>query len=55
MVPANVVPVPANFVVWALGNAAEVMADVALVCWNSDELLVCWNRDELLVAMSSDD
>ena len=50
LVPENVVPVPANLVVWALGNAAEVIADVALVCWNRDELLVATRSEELLVA-----
>ena len=64
LVPANVVPVPANLVVWALGNAAEVMADVALVCWKSDELLVAMNEpdaaeprkfDELAIGMIDDE
>ena len=64
LVPENVVPVPANLVVWALGNAAEVMAVVALVCWNSDELLVAMNEpdaaeprkfDELATGMIDDE
>jgi hypothetical protein len=46
---ADVKPVPANLVVWALGNAAEVIADVALVCWNRDELLVATNSVVLAV------
>ena len=54
LVPANVVPVPANLVVWALGNAADVMADVALVCWKSDELLVATSSEELDEANAAD-
>lgn len=40
LVPANVVPVPANLVVFALGNALLVIADVALVCWKRLDALV---------------
>jgi hypothetical protein len=55
-------------VVLALGNAADVIADVALVCWNrldcdvlialdviAEVALVCWNKLELLVAISKDE
>jgi hypothetical protein len=46
--------VATNSVVLAVGNAAEVIADVALVCWNRDELLVATNSVVLAVGNAAE-
>ena len=46
---ADVKPVPANLEDCDVLMALAVIADVALVCWNSDELLVATNSVVLAV------